>query len=201
MSWLAFDLFLRVLGSINGPDSSDTRSSSSSISNRLLVVLSNCVGTRSARNGDGWNKFDSINADADADADDDANADADADDDAYADADDDANADADADADVNNDTGANTDADADDDADNDEDTANCANDACKFVSTVIGDTTSCCSGIFTDVAVKDNAAKVDVLASAAAASSILVFVHAFAFRPRCCEIADAVFLPLLEFII
>ena len=92
-------------------------------------------------------------------------------------------------------------ANADDDADaDDEDTALCANDACKFVSTVIGDTISCCSVIIIDDAVKDDVANDDAVAAAAAASSILIVVHALAFRPRCCAIADAVFLPLLEFI-
>ena len=169
-----------MLGSIKGPDSSDAKSSSSA--SKLLVVLSNCR-TRSARNGDGSNKFGAMDAaeDADADADND-------------DGSNEFNSDADVD---NNDTGANTDADDGDNADNDEDIANCANDACKFVSTVIGDITSCCS-VITDDAVKDNVPNDDKVA-AAAASSILFLVHAFAFRPRCCAIADAVFFPFFEF--
>ena len=122
--------------------------------------------------------------------------------DADADADnDDGSIEFNSDADVdNNDTGANTDADDDDNADNDEDTAVIrANDPCKFVSTVIGDITSCRS-VITDDAVKDNVPNDDKVA-AAAASSILFVFHAFAFRPSCCPIADAVFLPLIEFII
>ena len=139
------------------------------------------------RDGDGTNEFD-LDAGAHADADDGSN---------------EFNLDADCelDAGVNNDMGANVNDDADAD---DEDTALCANDACKFVSTVIGDTTSCCP-VITDDAVKDNVANADTVAaavaSAAAAAFTLSLVHALAFRPRCCPIADAVFLPLIEFII
>ena len=169
-----------MLGSIKGPDSSDTRSSLSSAS-KLLVVLSDCR-TRSAINGDGSNKFADVAADADVDTDDGSN-------------------EFTSDADVDNkdkDTGANADDDNEDDEDKDNDTAVIrANDPCKLVLTVIGDLTSCRS-VITDDAVKDNVPNDDKVA-AAAASSILFVVHAFAFRPRCCAIADAVFFPFFEF--
>ena len=127
-----------------------------------------------------------------ADADADANIDADVAEDADTDDGGSNEFNSDADANVNNDTGANTDADVDAD-----DAAICENDACKFVSTVIGDKISCCS-VITDDAVKDNVANADEVAATAAAST-LSLDHALAFRPRCCPIADAVFFPLFEF--
>ena len=163
-----------MLGSIKGPDSSDARSSSS-FESKLLAVLSDCR-TRSARNSDGSNKFDAMDAAEDADAGNDND-----------DGLNEFNSDADVD---NNDMGANTDADDDDNADNDEDIANCANDACKFVSTVIGDTTSCCSVIITGDAVKDDVANNDAVAAAAAAvaaaaeESILFVCPCFGFSSK-----------------
>ena len=126
---LAFIFFCRGVGSINGPCSSETRSSSSSYKKPSVVRGG---GTRLVKNGDGRNEFDLWEEDAadDADADDDGSIGFNSD------------ADADADADVDNkDTGANAD---DDDED---DTVIRANDPCKLVSTVIGDTTSCRSVI------------------------------------------------------
>ena len=114
-------------------------------------MLSDCR-TRSARNGDGSNKFGSMDVDAagDDDTDDDGlnefNSDADVNNDTGpngdADTDDDGSNDFNSDAEVNNNTGANVDADDDED-----DTAIRANDPCKLVSTVIGEITSCRSVI------------------------------------------------------
>ena len=171
-----------MLGSIKGPDSSGARSSSSLVWNNSLVVLSD-FRTRSARNGDDSNKF--------ADAAEDDNADADAD------TDDGSPNEFNLDADVNNDTGATAEAD-----DEDDDTLIRANDPCKLVLTVIGDTTSCCSVIINDDAVKDDVGNADTVAAVASAASFtLLLVHTFAFRPRCCAIADGFFFPSFGLIV
>ena len=205
IDWLDFGFFFRDFGSINAPNSSEARSSSS-LSSLTLSTFTSVRGRIFAGKGYCTNKSDGDD-DGKGNGKDNRNNDGNGDGDGNGNGNGNGNRDGDDD-----DTNANADAEeedmfADDDADANDDKDVPVNDACK-VSTVIGDITSCCPAIIDDVVTPIIVLLLSLRGITAAAANTVVsasfnlfLVHSFPFLRRCCPIADAVFFPVFGFII